>query len=448
MGRFVRLSVWAIALVLLPGAAAGQEVGEGKTSPAQYLDQTNGITADEAVTRALARDGEIRAVRAEIEAARARLRQAELKPDPRIEFERAEQVAGPDNVTRVVGMIPLEIGGRRSARIAVAARELELREAMLAALESRRAADVRAKFGEALAALKRLEFIEKLLEVNRHNYTLIAARVSEGRSAPLEKNLALVEINRIRSLRESERGKVEMLLLELRNMMGMMPDEPLRLHGDLVQKDQLPAIDEAIKRALATRPDLHAARVAEELAEARIEQARAEGRLGADLMAGYERMSLGFPFLGINGRGELSPLRMTSHSLTFGVTFSLPVRNGNRGAIEAAIEEAEAARQRREFAELTVRREVTAAYARYESARRAMEIFRLGVRDAASANLETIRQTYELGAKTLLDYLAEQRRFIEIENDYVEALLEVYLARVELARAMNDPELIKRSMDR
>lgn len=437
-------SFWLIVLILLAGSAIGQDANQVKTSLARYLDPVNGVTVDEAVAKTLAHDGEIQAMRAEIEAARARLRQAELRPDPKIGVERAEQMAGPDNTTRVVGMIPLEIGGRRAARIAVAARELELREALLADLERQRAADVRAKFGEALAALRRLDFIEDLLGLDQRNYTLIAARVSEGRSAPLEQSIALVEINRIRSLRETELGRVEVLLLELRNMMGMVPDEPLRLRGDLVQKDQLPAVDEAISQALNARPDLRAARVAEELAEARIEQARAEGRLGADLMAGYERMNLGFPLLGISERGGLAPLRMTSHSLIFGITFNLPVRNRNRGAIEAAIEEAEAARRRREFAELTVRREISAAYARYNSAIRALEIFRLGVRDAASANLETIRRTYELGAKTLLDYLAEQRRFIEIETGYVEALLEAYLARVEVARAINAPELISK----
>ena len=75
----------------------------------------------------------------------------------------------------------------------------------------------------------------------------------------------------------------------------------------------------------------------------------------------------------------------------------LPVRNKNQGAIEAAVAESEATKQRREFAELTVRREVAAAYAQYDSAVRAEEIFRLGVRDPARANLDVVRQTYELG---------------------------------------------------
>ena len=75
-------------------------------------------------------------------------------------------------------------------------------------------------------------------------------------------------------------------------------------------------------------------------------------------------------------------------------------------------------------------------------AARASEIYGVGVREQASSNLDVIRQTYELGSKTLLDYIAEQRRFIELENGYIDALLETYQARVEIQRAASEPKLI------
>ncbi len=137
--------------------------------------------------------------------------------------------------------------------------------------------------------------------------------------------------------------------------------------------------------------------------------------------------------------------------MKFGISIDLPVRNKNQGAIEAAVAESEAVTDRRVFAELTVRREVASAYAQYERAARAMEIFRVGVREPARANLDVVRQTYELGSKTLIDYIGEQRRFIELENDFIDAELAVYNARVEIARASaslksikTSPELIKK----
>jgi cobalt-zinc-cadmium efflux system outer membrane protein len=120
------------------------------------------------------------------------------------------------------------------------------------------------------------------------------------------------------------------------------------------------------------------------------------------------------------------------------------MRNKNQGAIEAAIADLAAAKSRREFSELTVRREVAMAYTQYDRAVRAQEIFRVGAREPAKANLDVVRQTYELGSKTMLDLIAEQRRFLELENDFIDAQLGVYNARIEIARATASTELIKR----
>jgi cobalt-zinc-cadmium efflux system outer membrane protein len=325
----------------------------------------------------------------------------------------------------------------------VAEREVEVREQMVADRERMLAGEVRAKFGEALAEVLKLGFTEDLLTTTRRGYRLVVARVVEGRTAPLEQNMVLVEVNRLRSMREINEGKVQVAMLELRNLVGMRPEEPLRLKGDFANLLDRPlSQDEATTQALALRPDVQAARAMERLAEAQIEQARSEGRADMSLTAGYQRMRSGFPLKGVDDRGQLMPIDMTFNFLTFGATLNLPVWNKNQGAIEAAVINVEAAKQRREAVELTVRREVAAAYIRFERAARSMEIFRAGVRDQANANLHVIRETYEVGSKSLLDYISEQRRFIEVESEFIGAMLDTYQARVEIERASASPELI------
>lgn len=429
----------------VPAASLSQPSPDERASLDRYLDQIGGMTADEAVVYALAHHGELLAARREIEAAQGLLKQARLRPNPKLGVNGARGLNTQDNNFSIQGTLPLELGGRRSARINVAERELEMRQLLVTNQERVLAAEVRAKFGEALAAALKLGFTEELLDTTRRGYKLVVARVVEGRTAPLEQNMVLVEVNRIRSLRESNVGVAEVRLLELRNLTGMGPEEPLRLRGDFADLiGTLPPVAEATASALRERPDLLALRAAESLAEAQIEQARAGGRLDAELMAGYQRMNFGFAVSGINSAGQLQPVQGIFHSLMFGVTLDLPIRNKNQGTIEAAVAGLEAARERREFTELTIRREVASAYARYTSAARAMEIFRVGVRGQAHDNLDVVRQTYELGSKTLLDYIAEQRRFIELENDYINSLLETYVARVEIERVANAPELINR----
>jgi cobalt-zinc-cadmium efflux system outer membrane protein len=412
---------------------------------ARYLDQTSGMTADQAVAYALAHNGELEAARKEIDAARAMVKQARLRANPKVDIGVSQNVTGTDHNIDVDGMLPLELGGRRSARISVAEREVEVREREVANRERLLASEVRMKFGETLAQSLKLSLTDERLESNQQSFNLVAARVTEGATPPLEQNMVLVELNRLRSLRESAEGKLETLILELKNMIGMSPEEPLRLRGDFDHLvDQFPSVAEATERALRERPDLLGARALESWAEARIEQARAEGRLDASLTAGYEHMLFSFPVRGIDDAGRLQPVSGAFHYLKFGISLDLPVRNKNQGAIEAAVAESGAAKSRREFAELTVRREVASAYAQYERNTRAMEIFRVGAVEQAKNNLDVVRQTYELGSKTLIDYLGEQRRYIDLENDFIDAQLAVYNSRVDIARATASPELIRR----
>ncbi len=444
------LMACAMALLLPQSVppAQGQTPSSDKDKPVsleRYIDRTSGLTADDVVAYALAHNLELQAARKEIDAAKAMVKQARLRANPKVDIGVSQNVTGTDHTIDAGGSLPLELGGRRPARITVAEREVEVREREFANNERTLAAQVRMKFGEALAQSLKLSLTDERIVSNQQSFNLVAARVTEGATAPLEQNMVLVELNRLRSQRESAEGKLETLILELKNLIGMRPEEPLRLRGDFDHLvDQLPGVVEGTDRALHDRPDLSAGRAVESWADARIEQARAEGRLDASLSAGYEHMTFGFPVRGVDDAGRLQPVSGGFHYLKFGISLDLPVRNKNQGAVEAAVAEAEAAKRRREFVELAVKHEVASAYAQYERSVRAMEIFRVGVNEQAKANLDVVRQTYELGSKTLIDYLVEQRHFIDLENDFIDAQLAAYASRVQILRATASPELIKR----
>jgi cobalt-zinc-cadmium efflux system outer membrane protein len=114
----------------------------------------------------------------------------------------------------------------------------------------------------------------------------------------------------------------------------------------------------------------------------------------------------------------------------------LPVRNRNQGNVAAARAETTAAERRREFMELMARQEVQAGFAQHDAARRARDLYERGVRDVARRNLDVVRQAYQLGRGSLLDVIAEQRRYIEVESGYTDVLKQVYEAAVEIERAV------------
>ena len=235
---------------------------------------------------------------------------------------------------------------------------------------------------------------------------------------------------------------VDTTIFELLNLISIKPEEPLRLRGDF--NDLIatpPSVSGSTDYALRERPDLKGARTMDQLAVAQIEKAKSEGRIDASVKAGYQRMNTGFMLSGFDDRGLLRPIQDVFHFFTFGVEIDLPLLNRNQGAVEAAKFDREAAQRRIEFGELTIRREVAVALARYNRAARSLSIFQNGVRDQANSNLQVIWQTYELGSRSLLDYIAEQRRFLDVENELIEAELETYIANIEIMRATNAPEL-------
>src|SRR5260370_6536738 len=201
----------------------------------------------------------------------------------------------------------------------------------------------------------------------------------------------------------------------------MNPEGDPRLRGTREPDSITRPKTASIRHAIDSRPDLLALRAAEQVAGAKLKQAQTEARPNASVSANYQRMDSGFNVNGLTAAGQQRPVQGIFHNLTAGVSITLPVRNRNQGAIEMAVAQIEEGRRRREYMELIVSREVAAAFLVLEKAKESLEIYRKGVRDQASQNLEVIRKINELGRTQLLDVIAEQRRFIDAENAYTES---------------------------
>jgi outer membrane protein, heavy metal efflux system len=397
--------------------------------------QTGGeLTVDELVARAIADNPDLRAARAEIDAAVGRLRQAGLRPNPMLELN-GQKALSPDNNLTVALTLPLDLNGRKEGRVGVAERDLALKQAQVRDRERRLAADVRMKAGELLGARRSLGVTEDLLRINRDALGLVQNRVREGAAPALDESLMLVEVNRLDAARQLLVSRLDIAALQLKALAGMTPDTLLNLRGDLVSATVPPEKDEAVRLALATRADLAAARADVGMAKAMIRKEQAEGRWDASISVGYQRQDFGFMLSGIDDRGRTRPIQDVFHYFGGGVSITLPVRNRNQGNIAAATAAAQGAERRLEFTELTIREEVTAALTQHAAARRSLQIYERGVRDVAVRNVGIVRQSYELGRGSLLDVISEQRRYIEIENGYTDALRQVYDATVEIERA-------------
>jgi outer membrane protein, heavy metal efflux system len=410
---------------------------EPQVAQAQGRGVTGEYTIDELITQALAENLELRAARVEVDAARGRLRQAGLRPNPMLDLGGQQSVTGPDNNIMVGMTLPLDLNRRKGGRIGVAERELEIKLAQVADRERGLRGEVRMKAGELLAAQRNLRITEELLDVNRKALGLMRERVRRGAVPPLEENLMLVEVNRLEATRRMLESRVEVFRLQMKTLTSLEPDAPLSIRGDLSLTPVRLDRETGLTRALATRADLMVAQAEAAMAGAKIRKEEAEGRWDASINVGYMRQNFGYDLKGLTGNGETRGITDIFHYIGGGVTVMLPLRNRNQGNIAAALAEAQGAGRRLDFVTLTVRQEVAAAFTQYEAAQSSLEIYAQGVREVARQNLEVVRRAYDLGRTSLLDVIAEQRRYIDIEMGYTDSLKQVYDAVIDIERAVS-----------
>ena len=404
----------------------------------QYVDPVNGLSLEQAVARALEQEPSLRAARSEIDVARGMRLQASLRPNPTISFERREEPAGTDNQTMIAVEWPLDLF-RRSGRVAVADREIGVTELAVADQERLLAAEVRMRYGDVVRALRDLAILDELVAATRRQHELLRSRVEEGATPPLERDLLDVELRRLESDRLLHAGRTEAALFELKRVLGMRAEASLAVRDtleDLVRRESPAAAPPSDTSALLDqRADVREAAARVAVADAKIERAQAEGRFDVSLFANYMRMDAGFPQRGFTPDAGLERIRGVFHYLSAGATITVPVLNRNQGEVAAARSEHAGAESAYEAARLAADADLAAARARDERARQAVGAY-TGAQTLARQNLTVVGQSYELGRVTVFDVLAEQRRYLDVERAYTDALRVAYEARTALNRAL------------
>ena len=433
--------LWLLMTLLLAGslsvsAQTVQPQDISSRSSGDFLDPKQGVTEDDLVIRALASNPKLAAERQQIEMAKGDVTQAHLRKNPSLTLGGLQEVKGDDHAINVSGSLPLELYGRRARRTEVAQNKEDGTQQSVADQERLLTSEVRTRFGEALALVRNLMFVEQLLQVNRDFLKLMEDRVREGATPSLDADETRVEVNRIETMRIDYQAKAEVALLALKEAVGIDPEESIRLKGALELAPLAYDQKQLLQLAMEHRPDLAFQRANEALANAELRLEKATAKPDASVFGGYQRPDSGFSQQGFDAEGHLVPIRQTFNYATFGLNIDLPLFNRNQGAVVADSAAIQAARSQVAAVNLSLRHEVAQNLIRLNGAQTRVTVYGSGVRDQAEHNLDIVRQTYSYGRTTLLDVIAEQRRYIDIETGYTEILLDAYAARIALEQAV------------
>ena len=437
MTRSIPLVVLVLAVANI--ATAGQNVGKlSLQSDNRYQDQQHGLSLDDAIAEAIAHEPDLRRARAELEVARAMVTQAGLRPNPSLSVEYRGEPTGTDNQTMVSVQWPLDLT-RRAGRTNVAEREVAASELALLDRERILAANVRSRYGDVLSSIRDLTLLDELMVAVERQRDLLRARVQEGASPPLERDLIQVELQRLQSDRVLQRGRIEAALVALKQSIGMEPQASLLVRETLetiVQREGTSTQGLDGSEFEEQRPDVRAAAARVALAEAKTDRAAREGRVDVSLFGSYQRMDAGFPQFGLATDGSLQRVRSVFHYASVGAMLTLPLFNRNQGEIAAGRAERASAQASTDAARLAARAEVAAAQTLDAHTHEAARIYGGEAQNLARQNLSVVSQSYALGRVTVFDVLAEQRRFLEIQRAYTDALRAAFDARTALLRAL------------
>lgn len=400
-----------------------------------YYNQTDGIPLAEIVRRAFETNGDIKIARLEVERAKARLQQARLRANPTLEVEQSSGRlvgSGGEGELSVGASLPLDVYNQRQRRVDVAQAEITLREAEVAARQRELAGQIFTNYAEALAALKELQVLEELLELDLQTTRFVQIRVNEGETAPLELNLLQTEVERLRARRQLAEGRLQAALSKLKFYAGVPFEESLKLREDITTARflNIPAtLETSLEVAVRNRPEIRVAELEQQLASAGLRLVRAQAK---PYITAYTRYTQGRSVVDL----PTGAFPQRDRGLTFGVAIGIPVFNKNQGAKAEAEIAIRQAQERRAFAEQVIRSEVVAAFQRIAAANRALATLEQGVLPRSQQNIVTIQKVYEIGELKITDLIAEQRRLLDAKRDLTETLTERYRANADLFNAL------------
>lgn len=398
------------------------------TSPREAPPEPLGVLRlEDVLASALLRNPDLAADAYEVRAREAALLQAGAFPNPTVSLE-LEDFAGSGQfqaldsaqTTLLLGQL-IELGGKRAARMDVAAADRDLAAWDYEVRRIDVLVQTADEFVDVLAAQERLRLAGEALELARSMQGVASRRLSAGIASPAEEIRAGVQVD----VASVEREHTEHELATARQALAATwgGEEPRfeRAEGDLARLPTVPSAEDVTRR-LEASPSV--VRWRTELARRDALRARATSDRVPDvtIIAGPRRLS---------GPGDTA--------LVVGVTIPLPLWNRNRGAIAEA--EHRVAKVSAEARAERIRSVTDVANARVglEASSEEAVLLRTRVLPGTERAVEVLRRGYEQGRFAQIEVLDAERARLAAREQYLRALVEAHHSAQQIERLTGVP---------
>ncbi|NYE62795.1 cobalt-zinc-cadmium efflux system outer membrane protein [Duganella sp. 1224] len=374
--------------------------------------------------------------------------QAGLPPNPSLSLERVDTRRDTRETTLQLSQ-PLELGGKRAARLQAAERG---REGVAALLSQRRAevrADTAAAWFAVLAAQAQLRLAQQASELAQRAAAATARRVVAGKVSPVEETRAQVaastvklDLIRAHGALATARAKLAALwanpapcFAQAAGAMAALPALPERPELSKLSEwpeppelRELPELSELPE--LPELPPLASQR--ERLLQAPAMQvARAE--LASRQAAARVELSRRTPDVALTVGGKRSE-ELGRTQAVFGVTLPLPLFDRNQGAVLAAARRVDQARDGLSAVASQLAAELVQAREEYAGARAQALALRREILPGAQSAYDAASTGFEYGKFGFLDVLDAQRTLLQAQSHYLTTLADAHRAQAAIDR--------------
>ena len=407
---------------------------------ALFLFSAAGVRADPGGMEALPSDGVLGQLIADSLAARPELKQAEATvkaeeervpqagtlPDPTLSLGiqndgfRSIQVGKMEtSFYQIMVSQPLPWPGKRGMREQVARLAAEGAGANVSRARLSTEAEVRRAYLDLLVVRERLALLEELERLWQRSIGTARARYESGEGAQSDVMRAQLELLRIQQRRWAMKAEEAAQIQALNRLRDHPLDEPIA-SGSAVRDLSLPAVsdgDAALADAEARSPELFAARLFEQQAQAQVRLAERER----------------FPDLGVQAgvmlRGPLEPM------WTVGISVGLPIWSGRKQSRAVAESEARATAsdQGAQAVLQVLRQRVSERRSALSSALETVRIYRQGLLVQSQATTESTLAQYRVGKVTFASVLDANAGYLADREAHLLASGEVQ--RIAIASA-------------
>jgi outer membrane protein, heavy metal efflux system len=375
------------------------------------------LTLDQAQELAAAHSPELASAQHEVDATSGGVMQASASRNPELTTTVEDFRSRTRTTTATIG-IPLELGGKRSARISAAERAHDVAAAQLENAKAKVRAQVVARYFGVVVAQERLRLANDSARLAAKAADVVVRRVDAGKVSPVDATRAKVDAaNAQLEVAEAQSG-----LKTARQILAALWGEPRPRFADV--DGDLGAIPAGASSAELTRdldnaPLLRAARLDIDSRQALVDVERSKAVPDVVVSVGAKRD---------NERGLTQAV--------LGISVPLPLFDRNQGAVHEASKRAEKAQDEYEAARAQLLADLSQANAQLSTAQAALAVLRDTVLPAAQQAYDASTTGFEAGKFGFLEVIDAQRSLLQARSRYLNTIVAAYQASTTIDRLL------------